>query len=175
MRSDLNTSSAASPRVARALARCARLARSRGLRWTGERAAIVRAIASEQGHFSADELIRSLKRGGLSASRATLYRAIPLLVEAGILQPALRSGEERRYEVAWGHAHHDHLVCKQCGRVVEFRFEAFEMLQRDVAEKYGFELLGHFHELIGICRECREGAPRKAATRSHETVRAEAP
>ncbi len=60
----------------------------------------------------------------------------------------------KSYETTWGRHHHDHLVCSRCGKVVEFEFEAFEILQRDVAAKYGFRLEGHHHELLGTCPEC---------------------
>jgi Fur family ferric uptake transcriptional regulator len=71
------------------------------------------------------------------------------------------SGERRFYEAIFGREHHDHLICKRCHRVVEFQFEAFEMLQREVAAKYDFVLVDHFHELIGICAACRRaGEPR---------------
>ncbi len=83
-----------------------------------------------------------------------MYRALPLLVDAGLVQPVGLGGEVRRYESAFGHPHHDHLVCTRCGKVVEFEFEAFEILQRAIAERHGFSLQGHVHELFGTCDRC---------------------
>jgi Fur family ferric uptake transcriptional regulator len=114
----------------------------------------VEAALARQGHFPIDDLIADLKARGIRGSKATVYRTLPLLAEAGILQPAIIAGEVKSYETTWGKHHHDHLLCSKCGKVVEFEFEAFEILQRDVAAKYGFRLEGHHHELLGVCPEC---------------------
>ncbi len=87
--------------------------------------------------------------------KPTMSKMIPLLAEAGILQPAILGGEGKSYETTFGRHHHDHLLCSKCGRVVEFEFEAFEILQREVATRYGFRLEGHHHELVGSCPECQ--------------------
>jgi Fur family ferric uptake transcriptional regulator len=130
--------------------------REHDLRVTDERDAIVRAALAREGHFSVEELALDLQARGVDASRATVYRALPLLMEAGIIQPTELSRERRLYEAAYGKEHHDHLICSRCNTVIEFHFEAFEMLQRDLAAKYGFELTAHFHELIGVCGTCRQ-------------------
>jgi Fur family ferric uptake transcriptional regulator len=139
--------------------------RSHGQRWTGEREAVLEAVVAHSGHFSVDGLVRELQERGVAASRATVYRAMPMLIEAGLVQPTGLAGEERRYESSVGIEHHDHLVCRRCSKVVEFHFEAFEILQRAIAEKHGFELIGHVHELIGYCADCRaEEAAQRAPT-----------
>jgi Fur family ferric uptake transcriptional regulator len=127
----------------------------RSLRATDVREAIVGAALAREGHFHVEDLTEDVRKRGLDVSAATVYRALPLLVEAGIIQPTEVSGESRSYEASFGREHHDHLICRDCHRVVEFQFEAFEMLQREVALKYGFELVGHHHELIGVCSACR--------------------
>jgi Fur family ferric uptake transcriptional regulator len=124
------------------------------LRATDVREGIVRAILARDGHFDVDELVRDMHAQGIEASRATIYRALPLLKKAGILQSTVKTGDRGRYETAAGQ-HHDHLVCTDCGKVVAFQFEAFEILQREVASKHGFELTSHSHELFGICEDCR--------------------
>lgn len=136
--------------------------RGRALRVTEVREAIVRAVLLRGEHFSVEELVLDLRGQGIDASRATVYRALPLLMEAGIVQPTMLSGDRRSYEAAFGKAHHDHLICSGCGKVVEFHFEAFEMLQRDLAAKYGFRLTAHFHELIGLCGTCQHDEARRA-------------
>jgi Fur family ferric uptake transcriptional regulator len=138
-----------------ALDRFREVLHQRSLRMTDVREAIVRAALARRGHFDIEELTRDVQVQGVDASRATVYRALPLLMEAGIIQPTMLSGEKKRYEAAFGHEHHDHLICSRCGKVVEFHFEAFEMLQRDLAAKYGFELVAHYHELIGVCGDCQ--------------------
>ena len=129
---------------------------SRSLRATGLREDIVRVALERGGHFDVDELVLELRSRGVEASRATVYRALPLLLEAGILQPTVGAKDRKRYELAEGREHHDHLVCTACGRVVEVHVPEFEELQRGIAEQHGFVLTGHSHELFGLCGPCRE-------------------
>lgn len=147
--------------------------RGRGLRMTGEREALVRAALSRRRHFTLGELVEEAVRKDTTTSRATVYRALPILMEAGILQPVLVSDEPRRFELAFGRRHHDHLLCRRCGRVVEFRSSAIEGLQVEIARRHGFRLTRHVHELVGDCAACRRarrlsakraGAPRGRAT-----------
>ena len=64
-------------------------------------------------------------------------------------------GQGTLYEVTVGRAHHDHLICEQCGRIVEFANDEIEDLQESVAKVHGFLLLTHRHELLGRCADCR--------------------
>lgn len=141
-----------------ALERFERLLARRELRLTPARAAIVEAALARQGHFRIEALVEDLRRRGIRGSKATVYRALPLLTEAGILQEAVVKGDERTYEAAVGRRHHDHLVCNGCGKVVEFEYPAIEILQREVASRHGFELEGHHLQLAGRCPACRARA-----------------
>ncbi len=160
MRHSRNTVRAESPRTVQSVENFRTFLRGKSLRATSVREAIVKAVLMRKGHFHIEDLVRDLRARGVDASRATVYRALPLLVESGLIQPTVLSGKGHNYETAVGLPHHDHLVCSECDKVVEFQFEAFEILQREVAAKYGFELKSHFHELIGICAECRRRRPR---------------
>lgn len=143
--------------IARALGRLQTVVKERGLKSSSTRDAVARAALTRRGHFSVDDLIAQLRTGGAGeVHAATVYRVLPLLVEAGLLQMTLVSNREgARYERAFEREHHDHLICTSCGKVVEFEFEAIEVLQRDVAERFGFHLTGHVHELLGTCADCR--------------------
>lgn len=143
--------------VEEALQRFREFLHGRSLRITDVREAIVRAAVTRADHFRVEDLVEDLRRAGMDVSAATVYRALPLLVEASIIEPTELSGSRRYYEAAFGRDHHDHLICRSCHKVVEFQFEAFEMLQREVAAKYDFQLTDHVHELIGICGSCRRG------------------
>jgi len=153
--------------VAQALKQFERFLAERALRLTAARRAIIEAVLERAGHFPIEELIADLRRRGIRGSKATVYRTLPLLTEAGILQEAVVTGETRSYEAAIGREHHDHLVCLGCGKVVEFEFEAFEILQREIAARHGFRLEGHHHQLIGTCPRCLATERRSEA---HETV-----
>jgi Fur family ferric uptake transcriptional regulator len=146
--------SATDPRITDALNRFERFLQEKDLRLTEARAAIVEAALARAGHYPIDDLITDLKARGIRGSKATVYRTLPLLAEAGILKPAIVAGESKSYETTWGRTHHDHLICSRCAKVIEFEFEAFEILQREVAGRYGFRLEDHHHELVGTCAEC---------------------
>ncbi|HEX9052686.1 MAG TPA: Fur family transcriptional regulator [Anaeromyxobacter sp.] len=157
-------SDAAGGRTHDALEKFEQFLAGKALRLTEARAAIVEAALARSGHYPIEELIADLKRLGIRGSKATVYRTLPLLTEAGIVRPAIVAGDSKSYETTWGAEHHDHLVCGRCRKVVEFGFEAFEILQREVAGRYGFRLDHHHHELVGTCPECLAKEGGKAET-----------
>jgi Fur family ferric uptake transcriptional regulator len=142
-----------------ALERFERFLHRKDLRLTEARAAIVEAALARDGHYPIEELIADLKARGIRGSKATVYRTLPLLAEAGILQPAIIAADTKSYETTFGRHHHDHLLCGTCGKVIEFEFEAFEILQREVASKHGYRLESHYHELVGTCPDCLAKEP----------------
>lgn len=143
--------------IQRALHQLREAVRKRGLKNSVVREAVARAALQRQGHFSVEELAQELRNAGVAdAHPATVYRVLPLLAEVGLIQLTLMSqGEGTRYERAFEREHHDHLICTRCGKIVEFQFEAIEILQRDIAERFGFDLTGHVHELLGVCEKCQ--------------------
>lgn len=151
--------------VERALGALRDLLRAKDLKQSKVREAIARTALAYDGHFTVEELAQLLReRGVAGAHLATVYRAIPLLVEAGLIQPALvAQGDRQHYEAAFERAHHDHLVCLSCGSVVEFYSETLEVIQREIAERYGYRLEQHVHELRGLCTRCQ----RSPVTRGH--------
>jgi Fur family transcriptional regulator, ferric uptake regulator len=153
--------------LGRALERFRAVLHARALKMSKVRESIARAALAYEGHFRVEELVRVLHAQGVrDAHVATVYRAVPLMIEAGLIQPALIArGDSQHYEAAFEREHHDHLVCTACGRIVEYQSEAMEALQREIAERYGFELDDHVHELRGRCRECRRGAAKGSPAR----------
>jgi Fur family ferric uptake transcriptional regulator len=148
----------------RALEELRQLLHARALKMSRVREAIARAALGQTAHFGVDDLLRVLHANGIhEAHMATVYRALPLMVEAGLIQPALTAkADGQRYEVSFEREHHDHLVCTSCSRVIEYQSEAMEALQREIAEKYDFELADHVHELRGRCPDCRRAAGKRA-------------
>ena len=133
--------------------------RGRGLRMTAEREALVRAALGRRRHFTLEELVREVVRRDTRASRATVYRSLPILVEAGILLPVLVSDEPRRFELALGRRHHDHLLCRRCGRVVEFRSPGSAVAER----QHDGPLAAAALQLDAALDPAREQAPAVAA------------
>jgi Fur family ferric uptake transcriptional regulator len=145
---------AADPRTAEALQRFETFLRKKDLRLTEARAAIVEMALARSGHYPIEDLIADLRARGIRGSKATVYRTLPLLAEAGFVRCAIVAGDSKRYETTYDREHHDHLVCGACRKVIEFQVDAFEILQREVAGRHGFRLESHHHELVGTCPEC---------------------
>jgi Fur family transcriptional regulator, ferric uptake regulator len=145
---------------ARALDRFRQVLRERALKSSRVREAVARAALAQTGHFTVEELLHALREGGVhEAHMATVYRAIPLLLDAGLIQPALvLNSDSQHYEVVFEREHHDHLVCTSCGRVVEYQSAALVALQRKIAARYDFALDEQTSELHGRCKSCRRAA-----------------
>lgn len=126
-----------------------------GLRFTPEREAIVKEVFSRHDHFTVDELYLSL-RGKRPISRASLYRTIPLLIEAGLISEVFQDSGQTRYEHTYGHEQHCHLRCRVCGEVIEFHEPILDELETRVAAEYGYALSGHRLEVLGICPACQK-------------------
>jgi Fur family ferric uptake transcriptional regulator len=128
--------------------------KTKGLKITHERLDLLEGVLKRKGHFSIETLLYQLKDEGYEVSRDTVYRNIPLLLEAGVIRQSFRTGRETLYELAQGKPHHDHMLCRACGRVEEFVEPKIEALQEEVAKKKGFLLEHHCHQLVGLCRAC---------------------
>ena len=120
-----------------------------GCRVTGPRREVARLLASKQGSFSAESINEELPDVG----RATVYRTIKLLSDAGILcKTTLPDGSPRySFDHSW---HHHHLICSSCETVEEFRSPALERLFCELADEIPGQVLGHRVELYVTCRRC---------------------
>jgi Fur family ferric uptake transcriptional regulator len=137
----------------------------RGLKLTAERQALFDELFARHEHFEADELLVRLRGKHTKISRATIYRTLDLLVDSGIVG-RVRIGESGyRYERLRAGEHHDHLICTECGRVIEFYEPRIEVLQDEVCDRHGFLAISHSHQLRGICRQCRPRAERRRGGR----------
>ncbi len=129
----------------------------KGLRLTAQRAEVLRCIYRTHRHVTAEELFEMLRRkGDRSISRATVYRTLSLLEEGGFVD-ALSVGRDQglRYEHTLGHEHHDHMVCQECGKILEFHSEAIEAAQDAVAAEHGFKVTSHRLNMFGHCADCQ--------------------
>jgi Fur family transcriptional regulator, ferric uptake regulator len=130
--------------------------RGKGCRLTGERLKLIEGIRRQRGHFNVDILVSCLRKQGLKVSRDTVYRNLPILLEAGVVAQSFRTSRDTYYECGCSKAHHDHLICRECEKVVEFKDPQIEKAQRRVAEKHRFKLEYHCHQLVGLCKKCRK-------------------
>lgn len=135
----------------------------RGLKLTAERQAVFDELFARHEHFEADELLVRLRAKHRKISRATIYRTLELLVDSGVVGRVRIRETGYRYERLRTGEHHDHLICIECGRVIEFFEPRIEGLQDEVCERHGFLPLSHSHQMRGVCRQCRPRAARAAA------------
>ena len=133
----------------------------RGEKLTEQRRVLVRHIFDNHKHFDADELVADLRAAGRQASRATVYRTLRLLVEAGLLRE-LRLTNRTAYEHDFGYPSHDHMHCTECGHVFEFRNEEIRNLREAISLDQGFRAAGHRFIISGVCKACsRARSPRR--------------
>ena len=125
--------------------------RNKGLRNTPEREQVVRAVFTIHDHFDVDELYLLLRRQNEKISKATIYRTIPLLLESGLIQEAHFEDGHMHYEHIYGHDHHCHLRCLECGRVLEFTEETVKHVEERVGAHYDFLVTGHKLDVYGYC------------------------
>ena len=116
---------------------------------TGQRRVIARVLSEAQDHPDVEEVYRRAVQVDPHISIATVYRTVRLLEEANILERHDFGDGRSRYEEA-SDEHHDHLIDIQSGKVVEFHNDEIEELQRRIAEKAGYRLVGHRLELYGV-------------------------
>ena len=137
--------------------------RQKKLRPTRERFLLLEEIMRTSGHFDADQLFSTLNAKGLKASRATVYNTLDLLVECGLISKYRFGESHSRYEKAFGRPRHDHLICLDCGRIIEFENPEIERLQAQVATQHGFEVVSHKLEIYGHCAHGHAPATKRRA------------
>ena len=126
-----------------------------GLRSTEQRRIVTEQFFASDGHLSIEDLLDRVRVEEPKIGYATVYRTLKLLKECGLAFERHFGDGVSRYEVAWKDEHHDHLICVDCERIIEFEDDAIEKLQREVASRHGFRLVRHKLELYGICPDCQ--------------------
>ncbi len=126
------------------------------LKVTKERSAVLKAFLDSERHVSAESLYRKMKDEGSTIGLATVYRTLNLFCSSGLAEQRQFGDGQARYELTYNVDHHDHLICKQCDRIIEFENEEIEALQEKVAKENKFKVFSHRLELYGICAQCSE-------------------
>jgi Fur family transcriptional regulator, ferric uptake regulator len=126
-----------------------------GLRSTEQRRVVTEMFFASEGHLSIEELLDQVRLKEPRIGYATVYRTLKLLKECGLAFERHFGDGVSRYEVAWSNEHHDHLICVECEKIIEFEDDDIEVLQHQVAAKHGFKLVRHKLELYGVCPDCR--------------------
>lgn len=128
--------------------------------FTKERTRLLDFILGQEGHFSADELLFAMQKVDLKVSRATLYRSLSQLVEAGILSESDFGHGHTHYEIALGSKPHVHLICTDSGDVREVYSQKLEDALNDLARKEGFKIKRYKIQVFGISKGSRKDSPK---------------
>lgn len=126
---------------------------SRGKRVTQQRRIIVDRVFNQHEHFNADELCDLLQKAGGGVGRATVYRTLQELEDAGLLRKMTLGGRSV-YEHDYGYPQHDHLYCEKCHKLIEFHSRELESLREAVAKEYEFRATAHRLIVYGVCAQC---------------------
>ena len=120
-----------------------RYLRSQDLKYTPERADILDAIIAEDGLFEAESLMDSMRSDDHRVSKATLYRTVKLLREAGIIQEVTIDGKQSHYQLIYGRKPIDALVCMRTGKRIEFSSEEVVAIRNKICKEHGWNPAGH--------------------------------
>ncbi len=129
--------------------------KNKGMRYTPERETIIKEIFDTHDHFDVDSLYISMRQKDIRVSKASIYRLIPLLIEANLIEAVFFEGGQMYYEHIYGHEHHCHLRCINCGRIQEFADPRLRDIEQELADRFSYQIIRHKLEVTGLCPECR--------------------
>ena len=128
----------------------------KGLKQTAQREEILETFLSQEKHLIAEELYIILRKRNQALGYATVYRTLKLLCEANLANEINLGDNSVHYEHKYGHDKHEHVVCVNCGKAVEFKMPEMEAVKKRIEKEHGFKLTRHSLKLFGFCRKCRE-------------------
>ncbi|MBB6428456.1 Fur family transcriptional regulator [Algisphaera agarilytica] len=133
-----------------------RFLKRQGLKFTTERAQTLDVVLGKERVFEADELLDEMKSAGHRVSRATVYRTLKHLLEAGIIREVLIDSNKAHYELSFGKAPKGHLVCVETQRIVEFPTAELDALMQRICEENGFDPVSHRFVVYGVSPEAQK-------------------
>ena len=125
-----------------------KILKSEGLRYTDQRQAIWDEIRNSNEHRDAEDIYLKLKERNVKVSRATVYRTIDVLVKNRLVRKMDVGDGRSLYEPRLDNEHHDHMICLDTGDIIEFYNKELEDLQDTIAEKHGYKVIRHVHQLF---------------------------
>ena len=121
-------------------------------KFTKQRELIINTIIEKGNwHFSAEELFEELRKKDGEIGMATVYRTIELLKELEIIHVLDFKEESRKYELKLKDSHHHHLICKKCGKLIEFNDQDIDYFEKELEKKYNFKVTEHKLGFYGYC------------------------
>jgi len=127
----------------------------KGLKFTQGRRLILEMVFNLHEHFDVEQMYDRIRKLSRDVSRATVYRTIPLLVEAGLIQRSVRGETRDTYEHIFGHPKHAHWVCTKCGILVETNMRELTRILQNSAKTQNFSISDISLEIKGHCWKCK--------------------
>lgn len=137
-----------------------------GLRHTAQRELILETFLETEEHLTSEDLYFLVHKIDPTIGNTTVYRTLKLLTEAGLAREVRFGDNKTYYEHHYNHAHHDHMICTECGMVIEFFSADIESLQDEMADKFSFKPTHHSLRMWGICANCQDSAIESSTTPS---------
>ena len=129
----------------------------KNLRLTAQRRAIIETAFNTRQHFTADQLLAWAQRRDKSVSRATVYRTLPLLTESGLVREMDFGKDRTVYDPNYAeHPHHNHIICQDCEKIVEFDSAKIEQLENEITRRLGFSVKSHRLQITAHCDEFKK-------------------
>ncbi|WP_425437258.1 peroxide-responsive transcriptional repressor PerR [Melghirimyces profundicolus] len=127
--------------------------KSTGVRMTPQRYAILEFLLTSMGHPTADEIYRALEDKFPNMSVATVYNNLRVFKEAGLVRELTYGDASSRFDANM--EEHYHIICRECGRIVDFDYPSLVDVEKEAARKTGFRVENHRMEIYGVCAECQ--------------------
>ena len=133
-----------------------KIVKQKGLKYTEQREIVLNILIHAEDHLTAEEVYNEIKseNGASNIGIATVYRALSFLEEVDLITSINFGTDGKKYE-SNAKSHHDHLICTECGKIIEFLDEEIEKRQDRIAKKNKFKITSHSMQLYGVCSDCQ--------------------
>jgi Fur family ferric uptake transcriptional regulator len=133
------------------------LLREKGLKFTRQRELILKTLYEDKEHSTPEDILSMIKEQypKLNIGIATIYRTLSVLEKSGMVESISFGAKGKKYEISIK-AHHDHLLCIKCDRLIEFYDDTIERQQEKIAKEFNFKMTGHTMNIVGICESCQK-------------------
>jgi len=125
------------------------------LKITKQRRTVLKIFLESKNHVSVEELYNTVLKTEPKIGLATVYRTLALLTKSGLALEMDFGDGQKRYESSYRSLHHDHMVCTECGKILEFNHPLIEKYQEEVAKQKNFKITSHKLDLFGLCKNCK--------------------
>ncbi len=129
--------------------------RQHGYKLTPQRRSVIRTIASSQDHLTPAAIYQKVHQDQPSIGLVTIYRTLDILAKLELICELHAGGSCHSYTIG-ARGHHHHLICSNCGEVIDFAGYDLTQLEQRLSRQTGFEIEGHLLEFIGLCQNCQQ-------------------